>query len=183
MARLTKNDWLEIGLQLLANGGPEVIRIELLCTAAKRTRGSFYHHFTDRKAYVAALVGHWQGTRTKDIIRKTNAGANDPRKRLEVLGLNVLQADGELENAIRRWAAVDHDVAEIVQEVDAQRVNYIAGLLAELYQIDAETADDLALVQYTVFVGMLMVGTMGKTDRRMALGKLLTKMSDNTFGH
>ncbi|MBL1431195.1 MAG: TetR/AcrR family transcriptional regulator [Robiginitomaculum sp.] len=183
MARFSKSDWLETGLQLLSKNGPEAIRIELLCEAAKRTKGSFYHHFTNRAAFVSALIKHWQDSRTKDIISKTNAGANDPRQRLEDLGLNVLQADGDLENAIRRWSAVDQDVAKVVREVDTQRVNYIAELLAELYRLDRQTADDLALVQYTVFVGMLMVGTIGKTDRRAKLGKLLSKMSDSTFGH
>jgi len=181
MPRFSKTNWLETGLHLLSKSGPEAIRIELLCKEAKLTRGSFYHHFSNRQAFVSALIAHWQDTRTKDIISKTNAGAKSPRQRLADLGVNVLQADGELENAIRRWSAVDQNVAEVVSHVDAKRVNYIAGLLAELYQIDAETAHDLALVQYTVFVGMLMVGTIGKTDRRAKLGKLLTRMSDSTF--
>jgi AcrR family transcriptional regulator len=181
MPRFSKTDWLETGLQLLSKSGSEAIRIELLCEAAKRTRGSFYHHFTNRARFVRALVEHWQDSRTKDIISKTNDGATSPRQRLEDLGVNVLQADGDLENAIRRWSALDQTVAKVVQEVDRQRVDYIAGLVAELYQIDAKTAHDLALVQYTVFVGMLMVGQITGTDRRMALGKLLTRMSDSTF--
>ncbi|MBL4616626.1 MAG: TetR/AcrR family transcriptional regulator [Robiginitomaculum sp.] len=181
MARFSKTDWLETGLNLLSKSGPEAIRIELLCEAAKRTKGSFYHHFTNRAAFVAALISYWQATRTKDIISKTNAGATSPRQRLEDLGVNVLQADGDLENSIRRWSMIDETVANIVQEVDKQRVDYIAGLVAELYRIDVQTAHDLALVQYTVFVGMLMIGQSTGTDRRMALGKLLTRMSDSTF--
>ncbi len=170
-------------MQLLSKAGPEAIRIELLCKAARRTRGSFYHHFTNRAEFVSALIAYWQGSRTKDIISKTNAGATSPRQRLEDLGANVLQADGDLENSIRRWAAIDQTVAKIVQEVDRQRVNYIATLVGELYQIDAKTAHDLALVQYTVFVGMLVIGSIDGQNRRKALGKLLTAMSDSTFGH
>ena len=46
-ARLGRDDWLALGLERLAAEGPRALRLENICAAAGRTRGSFYHHFRD----------------------------------------------------------------------------------------------------------------------------------------
>jgi len=43
--RTPRSSWVEEGLQALARGGPEAVRIELLARALGVTRGGFYWHF------------------------------------------------------------------------------------------------------------------------------------------
>jgi AcrR family transcriptional regulator len=40
--------------------GPAALTIERLTAAARRTRGSFYHRFADRDAFVRALMERWR---------------------------------------------------------------------------------------------------------------------------
>ena len=53
--------------------------IEALCTAADRTRGSFYHHFQDHGAFVEALMLAWKQRHTLDIAEQALAEKGDLR--------------------------------------------------------------------------------------------------------
>jgi len=181
MARFSKKDWLEIGLQILGQNGPNALRIDQLCTAAKRTRGSFYHHFSDREAYVIALVDHWRQTRTSAVIEKTNASATTAKQGLHDLMLNVMEVEGDFEIAIRRWAASDELVATTLAQVDQERINYMAGLLQQAHSVPPKTAMDLAIIQYAIFLGILSLGEMVSVDERLSTGRLLSKMTENSF--
>ena len=181
MARFTKTNWLEAGLQLLGKDGPNALRIDQLCVAAKRTRGSFYHHFSDREAYVIALVDHWRQTRTSAVIEKTNANATTAKQGLHDLMLNVMDVEGDFEIAIRRWAASDERVATTLAQVDQERIDYMAGLLQQAHDVSRKTAMDLAIIQYTIFLGVLSLGKMVSVDERRSMGRLLSKMIENSF--
>ena len=45
--RLAVDDWIQAGFALLADGGPNALRIDRLCERLGVTKGSFYWHFTD----------------------------------------------------------------------------------------------------------------------------------------
>jgi AcrR family transcriptional regulator len=54
--RVTADDWIQAGFNVLAEGGPNALRIGRLCDRLDVTKGSFYWHFTDMRAYRAALA-------------------------------------------------------------------------------------------------------------------------------
>jgi AcrR family transcriptional regulator len=49
-ARTPRSHWIGAGLDALATGGPEAMRVEALAQALGVTKGSFYWHFDDRGA-------------------------------------------------------------------------------------------------------------------------------------
>ena len=54
--RLTADDWIDAGFAVLADSGPNALRIDRLCERLDVTKGSFYWHFTDFSAYRGALI-------------------------------------------------------------------------------------------------------------------------------
>ncbi len=53
--RLSVDDWIQAGFAILADGGPNALRVDRLCERLGVTKGSFYWHFTDLHAYRTAL--------------------------------------------------------------------------------------------------------------------------------
>ena len=73
--RLSADDWIQAGFALLAEGGPNALRIDRLCERLEVTKGSFYWHFADMRAYRAALVEAWGDLRDEDRRRFEEHGA------------------------------------------------------------------------------------------------------------
>ncbi len=57
--RLSVDDWIQAGFALLADGGPNALRVDRLCEQLGVTKGSFYWHFADIAAYRTVLVEAW----------------------------------------------------------------------------------------------------------------------------
>ncbi|HKV18010.1 MAG TPA: TetR family transcriptional regulator, partial [Mycobacterium sp.] len=81
-SRLTVDDWVAAGYEILAEDGIAALKIDRLCSRLKVTKGSFYWHFTDIAGYRATLVQAWGELRDED--RRHFADMRDvaPRERL-----------------------------------------------------------------------------------------------------
>ena len=119
--RLTQTDWLELGLKALASKGDGAIRIDTLCAIAKRTKGSFYHHFQTREVFVDALLAHWTQKLTNSVIDETEK-AMTPVAKLMALNALTTDFDGGVERELRRWAGHDKAVKAAIEAVDQRRV-------------------------------------------------------------
>lgn len=58
--RLTATDWLDIALQVLAEGGFNAVAVEPLAKKLGVTKGSFYWHFKNRSILVTELLKFWE---------------------------------------------------------------------------------------------------------------------------
>jgi AcrR family transcriptional regulator len=124
-ARSSRTDWLDAGLALLAAEGRGAITVERLCARMGRTKGSFYHHFESRDAFVVALLERWEGVSTRQIIRDL-APLASPTARLRALGERTTrEVDLRLERTIRLWADGEPAVAAVLARVDAAREGYL----------------------------------------------------------
>src|SRR5438552_14192419 len=106
MAKVTREDWLDAGLQVLAQEGPEALAAERLAARLGVTRGSFYHHFKSRDAYSRALLERWAERHTGDIIDATEHESTRGTK-FDRLLENVIRLPHDLATAIRAWAQRD----------------------------------------------------------------------------
>ncbi|MGB7417231.1 MAG: TetR/AcrR family transcriptional regulator [Thermosynechococcaceae cyanobacterium] len=151
--RLARQDWLEIGLQLLSTDGEKALTLERLCQAAERTKGSFYHHFKSHDDFVVALLTYWQFEYTDQIIATVEQleDVNERRRKLDYLAASI---DSRLEREIRNWSGVDERVQQILQRVDEERIQYLVTLICELGQPDPDVAYELAIIEYATFVGL-----------------------------
>lgn len=151
--RLTRESWLEIGLNLLGAEGDKSLTIDRLCQMADRSKGSFYHHFKNRDVFVDALLQFWQSTYTQRIIFIVDQleNRNERRRKLDHLAASL---DSQVERAIRNWSVSNLQVQQALQSVDQQRIQYLAKLIGELGQLDETVAFELAIVEYATFVGV-----------------------------
>ena len=91
--RLSREDWLEESLKLLARQGNRLITVEVLCERLGVSRGSFYWHFKDREDFLVAVIKHWEKQSTVVIRDKVFSLQASPEERLlkllEMLGWSV----------------------------------------------------------------------------------------------
>lgn len=155
MSQLKREDWLEHGLMALAAHGVDALTIDGLCKQLQVTKGSFYHHFKNRKVYLTNILEYWEAKYTSDFITASQA---EGTVREQLLRLNdlVLASFGTYEVHIRAWAQADPLARAFQERVDQRRIAY----LQQLYQVwldDAAQAQAMAHLIYTVLVGSTAV--------------------------
>jgi AcrR family transcriptional regulator len=169
MTRKTRQDWAVAGLGLLRAEGEDAVTLERLCAALGRTKGSFYHHFSDIAQLYEAMFEQWRATQTEAVIVASNAASTNPAQRARALHARVMTLDHELELAIRAWALRDERARRAVTEVDAERVAYLTKLR------DAAGTPEAAIVaelEYLVFLGAQQRGLAGKSRRGARLAEV-----------
>ena len=119
--RLSADDWIQAGFALLADTGPNSLRIERLCARLNVTKGSFYWHFTDMQAYRDAIADAWGSLQDERRRPFENMPDVDTRKRLAIMMQTlVAPKHWELERAMRAWALTDEAVLASVQRSDGR---------------------------------------------------------------
>lgn len=143
-------------LEALAEGGVSAVRVDVLARQLGMTRGSFYWHFTDRNALVAAALEEWERVCTTETIEQLHQIA-DPSDRLRTLLTHALdiEALSRLEPTLVAHAN-DPIVAPILQRVTQVRVDFLAEVYGELDYGPAE-ARRQALVAYAAYTGWLQL--------------------------
>ena len=56
---LERQDWIDAARRMLTAKGVERVRVDALARTLRITRGSFYWHFSSRKALLDALLADW----------------------------------------------------------------------------------------------------------------------------
>ena len=60
MAKVTKQDWVELALKQLAASGHRSVTLGALLDQLGVSHGSFYHHFKNRTELTQAMLAHWE---------------------------------------------------------------------------------------------------------------------------
>jgi AcrR family transcriptional regulator len=152
--RFEKEDWLTLGLTQLAAKGSAGLTVEALCKIAERTRGSFYHHFSDHGEFIEAMMSFWKKQNTLDVAEETLREEQQGRaQKLSDLANNL---DLSLERSIRQFAQSNVTAGNILKEVDEIRTNFVAGLY-EKDGLDPVQAREIAMIEYAAYVGAQIV--------------------------
>src|SRR3954466_9204254 len=128
--QLSATDWLDHGLKALARKGFTALKVDPLAKAMGVSRGSFYWHFADVRAFHAALLKHWHEVAAEQIIADVEA-ASPGHQALELLLRRVFGERLKLEGAVRTWASIDPAARAAVQAIDRRRLDYIEHLLEQ----------------------------------------------------
>lgn len=175
MARLQREDWLEQGLATLAEHGVDALTIDAMCKQMAVTKGSFYHHFKNRQAFLEAILAFWEDKYTKKFIAVSQEGLSSQEK-LERLHQLVIDSYGTYEVNIRAWAQVDPLARTYQERVDQQRLNFLYELQKDSYADDAD-AWTMAHLQYTSLIGSAqMMPALALADLEN-MYRLLTQLS------
>ena len=163
MRKVSRNAWLVAGFDVLASGGIEALRVEPLAARLGVTKGSFYHHFADRRALHLALLDEWEQQGTSAIIDEVEQASVDPAEQLRRLA--HVTATGEpaadaIENGIRAWAATDEVAAAAAARVDERRLAFTTQLLVAC-GLQPALAERRARLFYRVLIGEFLWRSAG----------------------
>src|SRR5205807_2078163 len=124
--RLTADDWIEAGFAVLADSGPNALRIDRLCERLEVSKDSFYWHVTDLSAYRGALIEAWGSLHDRSRRQFEHMPDVEPRQRLTVMIQTwVAPQHWQLERAMRVWALTDDAVRASVQQSDGRVLSAI----------------------------------------------------------
>jgi AcrR family transcriptional regulator len=154
-SRLSTDDWIEAGFAVLADSGPNALRIDAVCERLSVTKGSFYWHFTDMPAYRGALVEAWGSLHDRNRRVFENMSDVAPRERLAVMMQTMVAPQHwALERAMRVWALSDEAALAAVQRSDGRVLRAVRQAFVDC----GFEPEDAALRSFVVFasgVGLL----------------------------
>lgn len=153
---LTADDWAVTALDAIAEAGVKGIAVEPLARRIGVTKGSFYWHFSNRKALLQAALTLWERRETDEVLARA-AQEQDPRKRLARL---FREADGS-RRAGRLYLALastteNRLIQETVRRVMEHRLEFLRGCYTGM-GLGEEEAHDRAVLAYSVFLGTLQL--------------------------
>jgi AcrR family transcriptional regulator len=167
LSNLTRQDWIDQGLKVLADSGIEAVRVEPLAKLMKVTKGSFYWHFKNREDLLEAIFQEWIASQTNSIIEQVEEMDGAAKTKLLYLFELAIEDDGQVENAIRAWSTNDAKIAAALLKVDQLRVGYTRDLFLEVGFGPFEAMVRAQMVYYAL-VGESTVGIRTDHSERLA---------------
>ncbi|MDQ6778095.1 MAG: TetR/AcrR family transcriptional regulator [Actinomycetota bacterium] len=150
---LSKTDWTEAALLALARDGLAGVAVEPLARRLGATKGSFYWHFADRAALIAATLELYEQRETTEVIDRIQA-IPDPRERLTAIASDAY-AGAATPNAHAGVlaAAADPRVAPVLTRITRTRLAYIEWLYTDL-GLAPDLATRQARLAYALYLGI-----------------------------
>ena len=154
VTRTPRERWIEQGLQALAAGGPDAVRVEVLAKELGVTKGGFYGSFADRDALLEAMLDTWERESTDDVLDRVEREGGDPRTRIERAGVLTFSDDRLLpiDLAVRDWARRDEAVAVRLRRVDNRRMALLREMIGTFCP-DPDEVEARSLLAFCVAIG------------------------------
>jgi AcrR family transcriptional regulator len=125
--RLGREDWLRMGLEALAEGGPGELKATRLARRLGVTTGSFYWHFECLADFRSDLMVYWKEDVIIGLIHAAREAAEDDGQVLSELRRRVLETGAHrYDTAMREWASSDPLVRDAVADADQLRADFVA---------------------------------------------------------
>jgi len=177
--RFQRDDWLKLGLTSVKTK-PEVrLTVDLLCTRAHKTKGSFYYHFENIDAYFAALAEYWYEHFTLELIRQSEKRPT-PKDRLDLLNTLAVQLDPRIEQGMRMLSAREASIRDICAKVDDKRLEYLTKLYQSTEKYSLDDARSLAIFEYAAMVGYQQIKPDATPRETAAMYQLFLKLTGRT---
>lgn len=154
-----REDWLDAGLEMIAEVGAEGLVVDALIRRTGATKAMFAKAFGDRAGYLDALIDYWELGQV-DTLLDLHARETAPTDKLQEIFfalLPELEAGGP-ELAIRSWARRNRLVQAAVTAIDARRSVYLEDAFRDLGCNDKE-----AVLRASFYLGLIL--SEGLVDR------------------
>ncbi|MEV0662182.1 TetR/AcrR family transcriptional regulator [Actinomadura luteofluorescens] len=176
----TRQDWVDVALTAIAEGGVAAIAVEPLAARLGTTKGSFYWHFPNREALLEAALAHWAERTTTAILREVKSASYDPQGQLRLLISRVVAMAEEDPVGPALLATAAHPaVAPVLHQVTRTRIDAVIALFADL-GFPADQARARALLAYSAYLGHTQIAhstpellPSGREERRLYLDQVL----------
>ncbi|MBV5243818.1 MULTISPECIES: TetR/AcrR family transcriptional regulator [Mycolicibacterium] len=151
--RTPRRSWIDAGLALLAQEGPDAVRVEVLAQRLGVTRGGFYRQFEGRSDLVTAMLDEWEQRSIDEVRARVEAEGGDVQSRVTRAGALTFSDElVPLDLAVRDWARRDSDVAARLRRVDNRRIGFLRELLGAVCE-DADEVEARALLAFSLAIG------------------------------
>ena len=169
--RLMRQDWIDAGIELLAQAGVGAVAIDRLATNLNITRGSFYHHFVDREDLLRAMLEHWAHQWTFAVREQiASLGLNPGTTLFALMKLIRSNRAADYDAPIRSWALHDPVAREVANEVDEARLAFTRAQFEALgfTGLDAENRARLYL-HYEMAAPAMFAGPTPERDEELLI--------------
>jgi len=154
LTRTPRGSWIDEGLQALAAGGPDAVRIEALAKELGVTKGGFYWQFADRRALLDEMLDTWERVSIDEVIERVEGEGGDARTRLRRLFALASSSNklARIDLAVRDWARRDKKVAARLRRVDNRRMEYMRSLFGA-FCVNEDDVEARCMIVMALFVG------------------------------
>jgi AcrR family transcriptional regulator len=151
--RTPQSTWIEAGLQALAAGGPDAVRVDLLAKDLGVTRGGFYWHFSSRQVFLDALLDAWERRSTDDVLELVEEEGSDARDKVRMAGTLTFSKELlPIDLAVRDWARRERSVATRLRRVDNRRMDYLRKLIGT-FSDDPDDVEARGMLAFSLAIG------------------------------
>jgi AcrR family transcriptional regulator len=152
--RLTAQDWIDFALKTLAQEGFQALKADILARKLNVSRGSFYWHFAELRAFHVQVIAQWKRIATDAIIADLERQETS-EQRLDLLLRRAFGQGTRLEMRMRGWAEDNAEAARALAAIDRKRLAYIKKTLAEA-GVPAASAATRAQLLYWAYLGAVL---------------------------
>ena len=150
--RTPRSAWVRQGLRVLADGGPDAVRIEPLARALGVTRGGFYWQFAGRPELLEAMLDTWERATTDEVTELLDRHGGDVPAKLRRLFRLTSSAVVRTDLAIRDWARLDPAVARRLRRIDNRRMDALRSLFAAICP-DPDEIEVRSMLCFSLLIG------------------------------
>lgn len=150
---VTEEQWIQLGAERFARGGPEALVIESMSSELKCSKSSFYWYFTNRSAFIRRIVDDWIEKSTQKVITASLEPIAAEEKLTELLcQMLAVTRKGDFLFYLRKLSAEESDYQEVLDQMERARMNFAQALFMQI-GLPAEAADHKAWFLYHYYLG------------------------------
>ena len=179
--RLDRSAWLDAALDALHDEGIEGVKVERLARRLGVTKGSFYHHFSDRRELLLGMIDRWRSIQEGTVHWFADSRGSEPKQRVHQLLEFILGKDGRHDVGMRAWARTDDAARRAVEAVDHRRIEYVEEVLGAI-GFEGDEARLRARMVYLYQVGEQSWSLRDPDDLRRRLYGLHADLLDRAAG-
>jgi AcrR family transcriptional regulator len=123
--KVPREGWLNCARVTLIEDGIDGVKVDRLAKRLKISRGGFYHHFKNLHQLLNELLVVWKTQNRFTPAKIDTASPQAAAKQLQRVTEDLVHENGfdpQFDMAVREWARISHPAAEIVHEIDRERV-------------------------------------------------------------
>lgn len=165
--KLTKQDWVRKGFDMLSTEGYHAIMIDYLCAKFRITKGSFYHYFVGIDEYIKLLVKEWE----KQVMMRLETvmvGAKTPEEKINRMVEFSFGFSGRLELSLRAWALHNRLVKNLLVKMEMRRIDIMTGLFVEL-GLSKNKAREMAELAHASWIGIQTCNIEGVVNKEQSV--------------
>lgn len=148
-----RRDFIEAGRRCITQNGYRNVTVDDICSAAGRSKGSFYSHFREKQDLLVALLEVDAGSLEESISEFSASGGSDRIRRFLRSNLDVDDDHGRAQLRAELWAEVANDPGLSERMGDAVRRR--RSMLASVIDI-AIAEGELANIPSNAFAAVLL---------------------------